>query len=108
MMQDISNGHRASTVPWGHALAGPFRGHVADGSRPAPGRRLRGVSSYRVFMTIVFVFVVALDEWLDHGLSTIVSADLVGESSVILWALTVIGSFGVGPVAAVWNAIRRR
>ncbi len=73
-----------------------------------PRRRRPSVSSYRVFMTIVFAFVVALDECLDHGLSAIVNADLVGASSVIFWTLTVIGSFGVGPVATVWNAMRRR
>jgi hypothetical protein len=59
-------------------------------------------------MTIVFVFVVALDQWLDRNLLAVMNADLVGESSVILWILTVIGSFGVGPVASAWNAIRRR
>jgi hypothetical protein len=62
---------------------------------------------YPVFMTIVLVFVVALDEWSDRELSRGLIANLVGESSVILWASTAVGSFGVGPVAAIWNAIHR-
>lgn len=82
-----------------------------DGStvlrRLVPQGRRPGVSSYRVFMTIVFICVVLVDEWSDRSLSAIVSADVVGPVSVGVWALTLLGSFGIGPIAAIWNALRR-
>jgi hypothetical protein len=65
------------------------------------------VPSYRVFMTIVFVCVVLVDAWSDRSLSTSAIADVVGPVSVVVWVLTLLGSCGVGPVAAIWNAMRR-
>lgn len=58
-------------------------------------------------MTVVFACVVSIIEWSDRSLPTAVSADVVGPMSVIVWALTLIGSFGIGPVGAIWNAMRR-
>jgi hypothetical protein len=79
----------------------PVLGHlVPKGRRP-------GVSSYRVFMTVVFACIVLVDEWSDRSLSAVASSDVVGPASVIVWAMTLLGSFGVGPVAAIWNAMRR-
>ena len=72
-----------------------------------PVRRCPGVSGYRIFMTIVFVCVVLVDEWLDSGPSASAIADIVGPASVVVWAVTLLGSFGVGPVAAIWRAMRR-
>ena len=76
-------------------------------SRRVLGRRRPGVSSYRVFMTIVYACVVLILEWSDRNLPTAVGADIVGPTAVIVWALTLLGSFGIGPVGAVWNAMRR-
>ena len=76
-------------------------------SRRVPGRRRPGVSSYRVFMTILYACVVLVLEWSDRSLPTAASADVVGPTSVIVWALTLLGSFGIGPVGAIWNAMRR-
>jgi hypothetical protein len=73
----------------------------------APRGRRPGVSSYRVFMTIVFICVVLVDEWFDRSMSGSAIADVVGPVSVIVWAMTLLGSFGVGPVATIWNAMRR-
>ena len=65
------------------------------------------MSSYRVFMTIVYASVVLVIEWSDRNLPAAVAADIVGPTSVIAWALTLLGSFGIGPVGAIWNAMRR-
>jgi hypothetical protein len=85
-------------------LVGDRRSALRD--RVPKGRR-PGVSSYRVFMTIVFICVVLVDEWSDRSLSAIVSVNVVGPVSVGVWTLTLLGSFGIGPVAAIWNALRR-
>jgi hypothetical protein len=66
--------------------------------RPVPRRP--EVTGYRVFMAIVFICVVAADDWFDRTSS----ADFVGPIGVIVWALTLVGSFGVGPVRAIWDA----
>ena len=75
--------------------------------RLAPRRRRPGVSSYRVFMTAVFACIVLVDEWSGRSLSAVVSIDVVGPVSVIIWLLTLLGSFGIGPVGAIWDALRR-
>jgi hypothetical protein len=91
----------------------PLRGERLVGDRSSvlrhlvPKGRHPGVSSYRVFMTIVFICVVLVDEWSDRSLSAIVSPNVVGPVSVGVWALTLLGSFGIGPIAAIWNALRR-
>jgi len=76
-----------------------LRHRVPKGRRP-------GVSSYRVFMTIVFICVVLVDGWSDLSLSSAI-ADVVGPASVVVWALALLGSFEIGPVAVIWNAVRR-
>jgi hypothetical protein len=65
------------------------------------------VSGYRVFIMIVFCCIVLVDEWFDRSLSGSAISDVVGSVSVVIWAMTLLGSFGIGPVAAFWNAIRR-
>jgi hypothetical protein len=60
-----------------------------------------------VFTTIVLACIVVTDEWFDRSLPASAIADAVGLVSVILWALTLAGAFGVGPVRAAWNAMRR-
>ena len=74
---------------------------------PRPGRRRPGVSSYRVFMMIVFACIVLIDAWSDQSQSATMSADVVGPLSVIVWALTLLGGFGIGPIATIWDAVRR-
>lgn len=76
---------------------------------PGPGvtrPRLPGVSGYRVFMTIIFVCVIFVDQWADRRLSAAADA-VVGSVSVVVWMLTLLGSFHIGPVAALWRAMRR-
>lgn len=75
--------------------------------RGAPRARRPVVSSYRVFIMIVFGCVVLVDEWFDRSLSGSAISDVVGSVSVVIWAMTLLGSFGLGPVAAIWNAMRR-
>ena len=75
--------------------------------RPGPGRRRPGVSPYRVFMAIVFACIVLVDQWSDQKLVASAGADIIGTVSVIVWVLTLLGGFGVGPVATIWDAMRR-
>lgn len=70
-----------------------------------PGDRRPGVSSYRVFMTVVFLSVVAVDAWCDRSLPGL--ADIVGPVSTLVWVLTVLGSFGIGPIATLWRSQSR-
>jgi hypothetical protein len=80
---------------------------LRDTQQPrAPRRQRPGVSSYRIFMTVVLVCVVLIDEWSDQSLTPILSPAIVGPASVIIWALTLLGSFDIGPVARIWDAIR--
>jgi hypothetical protein len=52
-------------------------------------------------MALVFIGVVATDVLLARKSSI----DVVGPASVIVWAFTLIGHFGIGPVRAFWNAL---
>ena len=54
-------------------------------------------------MAAMFFFVVSLDTWLD----SIDCAEVVGPASVVVWALTLMGSRGIGPVRAIWDAAHR-
>ncbi|MBC7707119.1 MAG: hypothetical protein H7274_24640 [Rhodoferax sp.] len=72
--------------------------------RRAFGPRRPGVSSYRVFMTLILVFLVFVDQWCDRHLSVALCA-VVGPASAFVWLLTLVGSFEIGPVAAIWLAI---
>ena len=67
--------------------------------------QLPSISEYRVFMTIILVCVILLDQWSDRRFSADVSS-VVGPLSILVWALTLLGSFGIGPVAALWRAVR--
>lgn len=58
-------------------------------------------------MTFVFACVVFVDECSSRGLAPLANPDVVGPVSVIVWAMTLLGSFGIGPIAAIWNAMRR-
>jgi hypothetical protein len=60
------------------------------------GRPL-GISPYRIFMTVVFCCVVLVDYWADQSLSAHLSGDFIGPISVIIWALTLLGAFRLGP-----------
>jgi len=42
---------------------------------------------------------VLLDSWADVNLPVTASAYIVGPASIFLWALTLLGSLGIGPVA---------
>lgn len=75
------------------------------GGTPRPRRPV--VSSYRIFIMIVFGCVVLVDEWFDRSLSGSAISDAVGSVSVVIWAMTLLGSFGLGPVAAIWDRMRR-
>jgi hypothetical protein len=70
------------------------------------GRWRPGVSSYRVFVTIVFAIVVLAVGWADQHLPDAAVA-VVGSAAVTFWILTLLGSLGIGPVAAIRDAIRR-
>jgi len=70
------------------------------------GRWRPGVSSYRVFVTIVFAIVVLTVGWSDQHLPAAAVA-AVGSAAVTLWVLTLLGSLGIGPVAGLRDAIRR-
>ena len=63
------------------------------------------MTSYRVFTTIMFICVVLVNEWADRSVAPVIGPDVVGPTSVVLWALTLVGSFGIGPVAAIWHAM---
>ena len=71
-----------------------------------PGPLRSGVSGYRLFMMIVFACIVLVVVWTDRSLSAAVRP-VVGLVSVIVWALTLLGSFDIGPIAALWQVMRR-
>ena len=70
------------------------------------GRWRPGVSSYRVFITIVFAIVTMAVVWSDQNLPTSVAV-VVGPAAVTVWVLTLLGSLGIGPMAAIRSAMRR-
>lgn len=72
-------------------------------ARP-PSRRPQSVSGYRVLVSVVFALVVAVNVWCEINLATLVG--IVGPVSVLVWALTLLGSFGIGPIAVLWQALR--
>ena len=86
----------------------PARHMRSPMARPAAGtgRWRPGVSSYRVFVTIVFAIVVLTVGWSDQHLPAAAVA-VVGSAAVTLWVLTLLGSLGIGPVAGLRDAIRR-
>ena len=57
-------------------------------------------------MTIILVCVIFVDQWSDRVFPAAVSS-VVGPLSILVWALTLLGSYGIGPVAALWRAVRR-
>lgn len=65
------------------------------------------MTGYRVFTTIMFVCVVLVNEWADRSVAPVISPDVVGPTSVVIWGLTLIGSLGIGPVARIWDALHR-
>ena len=82
---------------------GPKGAFALFANRWGPRRPRSGVSSYRILMAAMFFFVVSLDTWLD----SMDCAGIVGPASVAVWALTLLGSHGIGPVRALWDAARR-
>ncbi len=81
---------------------------VREAWRPrTPVRKPPRMTSYRVFTAIMFVCVVLINVWADRSVVPVISPDVVGPTSVIVWALTLIGSLGIGPVASIWDAMRR-
>ncbi len=69
-------------------------------------RRPPAVSRYRVFVTVVFCCVVLVDEWADRAISAHLSGEVVGPALVVVWTLTLLGAFGIGPLARVHAAMR--
>lgn len=69
------------------------------------GRWRPGVSSCRVFVTIVFAIVVLAVGWADQHLPA-AAVVVVGPAAVTFWVLTLLGSLGIGPVAAIRDAMR--
>ena len=80
-------------APWSRRQAG---------GRPPP--RHRGVSRYRVFMLAVFCAAVLADACAARYLSPRFG-DVVGSTSLVIWAATLLGSFGVGPLGRLRDAI---
>lgn len=72
-----------------------------------PVRKPPRMTSYRVFTTIMFICVVLINVWADRSVAPVIGPDVVGPASVIVWALTLIGSLGIGPVASIWDAMHR-
>ena len=70
-------------------------------------KRPSGVSRYRIFTVLVFAGIVVLDEWADRSLSAHLSGDVVGPASVLVWALTLLGALGLGPLARLRDALSR-
>jgi len=74
---------------------------LGDDRRPP---RRPGVSRYRVFMLITFCAVVLVDICATRCLS-LPFADMVGATSVAVWAATLLGSFGLGPLGRLRGVI---
>ena len=68
-----------------------------QGRAPDLPRRPPGVSRYRIVMAVVFCCIVLIDRWSDRNLSAHWS-DVVGSISIVIWALTLLGALGVGPM----------
>ena len=58
-------------------------------------------------MAVVFGLIVIVDEWSDRTLSPGAETDVIGTTSVIVWACTLLGSYGIGPVAVLRDILRR-
>ncbi|HKX41170.1 MAG TPA: hypothetical protein VJO99_08435 [Burkholderiaceae bacterium] len=52
-------------------------------------------------MAAAFACIVLLDAWADLNLTTFASTYIVGPASLVLWVLTLLGSFGIGPAARI-------
>ncbi|HUP06500.1 MAG TPA: hypothetical protein VMU47_05075 [Caldimonas sp.] len=76
----------------------------AFGDHPRPPSRRPGVSRYRVFMLITFCAVVVADVCAARCLSAPL-ADVVGATSVAVWAATLLGSFRLGPLGRLRDVI---
>jgi hypothetical protein len=72
----------------------------------ARGARPPEVSGYRTFMTVILVCICAVVNWADRTLAASGGSDLVGLVCVVVWALTIVGAFGAGPVRMVWDSLR--
>ena len=96
MPQD--SGHRRMAALDGGAA-------LADALRPRI-HQPHEVSGYRVFAWTLLICIVLIVRWSDRNLAE-PEATLVGVGSVIVCGLTALGSFGVGPMAALWRALRR-
>jgi hypothetical protein len=58
-------------------------------------------------MLLVFACIVFADAWADLRMPAVV-AHVVGPLSVVVWALTLLGALGLGPLAPVRKALRSR
>ena len=92
--------HSLNAMSAGTARAAGF------GQRRGPHRR-PGVSRYRVFMLVVFCAIVAADAYASRCQVAGV-ADAVGATTMVLWILTLLGSFGLGPVGLLRDSWARR
>src|SRR6059036_769200 len=68
------------------------------GRVPRPPRRTPRVCRYRIFMAGVFCCVVLVDAWADRSLSAPLSGDVIGPASIAIWAMTLLGAIGIGPM----------
>lgn len=100
---DTANMTQAATLLLSPTQWGPKGAFALFANRWGPRRPRSGVSSYRILMAAMFFFVVSLDTWLD----SMDCAEVVGPASVVVWALTLMGSHGIGPVRAIWDAAHR-
>jgi len=73
---------------------------------PRPPGRSPRVDRYRFFMAGVFCCVVLVDTWADRTLSAHLSGDVIGPGSIAIWALTLLGAGGMGPMGVLRSAMR--
>ena len=57
-------------------------------------------------MTLVFCVIVLTDEWADRTLPTHLSDAVIGPLSIVVWVLTLLGAFGIGPMGRLRAAMR--
>jgi len=108
-MPDPAHARLSSTSAGAHPLPG-MPGPGANAPRPA---RMRGpkdrppqARAYRPFMTVVLLSIVAVVAWADRAASPEIRY-AIGSLCIAVWALTLIGSHGVGPVGRLWRSIHR-
>ena len=92
----------------------PIMANIVNGQAAArqgrvlrPPRRTPRVCRYRIFVACVFCCVVLVDAWADRSLSAHLSGDVIGPASIAIWAMTLLGAIGIGPMGLLRAATRR-